>query len=193
MSVLFIISGPSGAGKTTLQASLEEQGILPVITNTTRDPRPGEVDGEHYNFIPKEDWDTLVPDLLESTIYNDNHYGITSTEVDLAMKRSPIAAASVVVDIVGIYNLRKTINGTSDKIDPVEVILSTKIQDLHHRLEERGTPERIASIDKEIKSFGSIEPIPGRTLYFSTTYTSLDCIVHNLHYLATVKPVLTAE
>lgn len=59
---LVVISGPSGSGKTTLLAELVRRCPLPLATSvsaTTRAPRPGEVDGRHYHFLPPDEFARL--------------------------------------------------------------------------------------------------------------------------------------
>ncbi|MDH5692543.1 MAG: guanylate kinase, partial [Gammaproteobacteria bacterium] len=58
---LFIISAPSGAGKTSLvKALLQSTNDIQVsVSHTTRKPRPGEVDGVHYHFVSQEGFDEL--------------------------------------------------------------------------------------------------------------------------------------
>ena len=60
--LLFILSSPSGAGKTTLSRKLlaEDPGIKLSISATTRAPRPGEVDGVHYHFVSDARFDVMI-------------------------------------------------------------------------------------------------------------------------------------
>jgi len=55
---LFILSAPSGAGKSSLiSALLKQTSVRPMqvsVSHTTRDPRPGETNGQHYHFVSKE-------------------------------------------------------------------------------------------------------------------------------------------
>ena len=82
---LFVISGPSGAGKGTLLA-----GVLAAVENswvsvsaTTRAPRPGEVDGESYFFMTREDFEGLIANdgLLEWADVYGNLYGTPRKQV----------------------------------------------------------------------------------------------------------------
>jgi len=76
---LFIISAPSGAGKTSLVKALLENtdNIKVSISHTTRQPRPGEVDGVHYHFVMENDFlDMLTQNLfLEHAQIYDHYYG----------------------------------------------------------------------------------------------------------------------
>jgi guanylate kinase len=77
--LLFVVSGPSGAGKDTLVAALLKR--LPrlkySVSATTREPRPGEEEGEHYFFLTKEEFveQRAAGGFLEWREYNDNLYG----------------------------------------------------------------------------------------------------------------------
>ncbi|HKU68180.1 MAG TPA: guanylate kinase [Candidatus Baltobacteraceae bacterium] len=77
--LLFVVSGPSGAGKDTLVDALREK--LPrlrySVSATTREPRPGEVHGEHYFFLNREEFERRrgAGGFLEWREYNDNFYG----------------------------------------------------------------------------------------------------------------------
>lgn len=77
--LLFVVSGPSGAGKDTLVDALRQR--LPrlrySVSATTRDPRPGEAEGEHYFFLNREDFERrrAAGGFLEWREYNDNLYG----------------------------------------------------------------------------------------------------------------------
>ena len=76
---LFIVCAPSGAGKTSLVAELlkADPGIKLSVSYTTREPRPGEVDGRDYHFISRQVFDDMVKAgaFLESACVHGNHYG----------------------------------------------------------------------------------------------------------------------
>lgn len=85
MSQLFVISAPSGAGKTSLvRALLERRSRLVVsVSHTTRRPRAHEVDGRDYHFITPEQFQALVDAgaFLEHAQVFDNHYGTGERQV----------------------------------------------------------------------------------------------------------------
>jgi len=79
IGTLYIISAPSGAGKTSLVKALLERldGITVSVSHTTRAPRPGEQDGADYHFIDKDRFEALVAagEFLEHAQVFDNYYG----------------------------------------------------------------------------------------------------------------------
>src|SRR5690242_18180148 len=83
---LFVITAPSGAGKTSLiEAVMREDPTLKIsVSYTTRSPRPGEQDGVDYHFIDRAKFDAMQRrgEFLESAEVHGNHYG-TSRKVIL--------------------------------------------------------------------------------------------------------------
>lgn len=82
---LYILSAPSGAGKTSLLKALREQdGALYLsVSHTTRQMRPGEEDGEHYHFVTKDDFQQMISTgaFLEHAEVFGNYYGTSEAEV----------------------------------------------------------------------------------------------------------------
>jgi len=83
---LIIFSGPSGSGKDTVLNELLQKydDVKLSISATTRKPRENEVDGVHYYFISKEDFEKKIDDneMLEYAVYGDNYYGTPKAPVD---------------------------------------------------------------------------------------------------------------
>jgi guanylate kinase len=83
---LIVVSGPSGAGKSTLiKASLEAVPELAYsVSATTRDPRPGEVDGKDYIFLTTEEFERWIEEdrFLEWAEYSGNLYGTPEQKVE---------------------------------------------------------------------------------------------------------------
>lgn len=76
---LIVLTGPSGVGKGTLVRALRERhpALFLSVSATTRSPRPGEVEGEHYYFMTREPFEALIQqkELLEYAQYVGNYYG----------------------------------------------------------------------------------------------------------------------
>jgi len=77
--ILFVISGPSGVGKGTLKDRLlaRQEGIEYSISATTRPMRDGEINGVHYFFLAKPEFERMIAsgDFLEWAVVYDNYYG----------------------------------------------------------------------------------------------------------------------
>lgn len=85
---LFIISAPSGAGKSSLiKAYLAQSNLHPAIvsvSHTTRAPRPGENDGEHYHFVEKHQFEDLIKQnaFVEYATVFGNYYGTSKATIN---------------------------------------------------------------------------------------------------------------
>ncbi len=90
--LLFILSSPSGAGKTTISRALLQQNtdLNVSVSVTTRTPRPGEVDGKDYHFITKDKFDQMVEneELLEHAKVFSNYYGTPLKPVEQSLASS---------------------------------------------------------------------------------------------------------
>lgn len=87
--LLFVMSSPSGAGKTTLSRKLlaADRNITMSVSVTTRKPRPGETDGKDYHFISQSRFDDMVEkkQLLEYATVFGNSYGTPRAPVEAAL------------------------------------------------------------------------------------------------------------
>ena len=87
--LMFVLSSPSGAGKTTLSRMLleREPGLKMSVSATTRPMRPGEVEGRDYFFVDKQKFEQMVQqgDLLEWATVFDNLYGTPRAPVEAAL------------------------------------------------------------------------------------------------------------
>lgn len=83
---LYVIAAPSGAGKTSLVNALTQsvKNIQVSISHTTRDMRPGEVNGEHYFFISKTEFESLIAEhaFIEYATVFSNYYGTSRSFVE---------------------------------------------------------------------------------------------------------------
>ena len=82
--MLLVVSGPSGAGKTTLCRQLADTGVARYsISCTTRPPRPGEVNGRDYHFLTREEFMRRLEagDFLEHAVVHGHLYGSLKAEV----------------------------------------------------------------------------------------------------------------
>jgi guanylate kinase len=133
--LMFVLSSPSGAGKTTLSRMLvaETPALQMSVSATTRPMRPGEVDGRDYFFVDKPKFEAMVKrdELLEWATVFDNRYGTPRAPVEAALS----AGQDVLFDIdwQGTQQLR-----SRSPNDVVSVfILPPSVQALEQRLHTR--------------------------------------------------------
>jgi guanylate kinase len=88
---LFIIAAPSGGGKTSLVNSLLERDsrLVLSISHTTRPARPGEIDGQHYHFVSRPEFEQMVSDgdFMEHARVFDHYYGTNRKSVALQLEQ----------------------------------------------------------------------------------------------------------
>lgn len=135
IGTLFIFSAPSGAGKTSLVKALLEctQFIGVSVSHTTRAPRPGEVDGKDYHFIPVAEFQAMVNqgEFLEHAQVFDNFYGTSQTWVKTELE----AGRDVILEIdwQGAEQVRRLMP------EAVSVFIAPpSIEALRERLQKRG-------------------------------------------------------
>jgi len=133
--LLFILSSPSGAGKTTLSRMLldKDDEIQLSISATTRPPRPGEVDGVHYHFVSDADFDRMVEedDFYEWAHVFDYRYGTPKGAIREGLKRGQDYLFDI--DWQGTQQLKQ-----KDDQDVVTVfVLPPSLRELRRRLESR--------------------------------------------------------
>src|SRR6187402_2889399 len=87
--LMFVLSSPSGAGKTTLSRMLvaETPALQMSVSATTRQKRPGEVDGKDYFFVDQARFETMIAndELLEYATVFGNRYGTPRAPVEAAL------------------------------------------------------------------------------------------------------------
>ena len=135
----FIISGPSGVGTSTVLKSLLERrkNLYFSVSATTRDPRPGELDGIHYHFMDVESFSKRIAmdQFLEYAEYVGNLYGTPKRFVDEAMDQG----RDVILDI----EVQGAIQVTSKRPDTVRIFIAPPSwAELERRLTERGTDSK---------------------------------------------------
>ncbi len=88
---LYVISAPSGAGKTSLIKALREQmpDLGLSVSHTTRPMRPGEVDGQHYHFVSKSTFESMIAEgaFVEHALVFGNYYGTSKASVSAVLDK----------------------------------------------------------------------------------------------------------
>lgn len=134
--ILFVLSGPSGAGKgTVLHEVLQKvSGLAVSVSVTTRAPRPGEIDGIHYHFRTKEQFQAMADngEFLEHVAKFSNRYGTPKAQVQKLLD----AGTDVVLEIEtkGAAKVRR------NNPDAVYIFITpSSFEELTRRLSVRGT------------------------------------------------------
>mgnify|MGYP002735217827 CR=1 FL=1 len=107
---LTVIAGPTAVGKGTVVGRLLERHpeIYLSVSATTRNPRPGEVDGQHYHFLTRERFQQLVDEdqFLEwATVHGLNNYGTLRAPIEKALEEGRPAVLEI--DLAGVRQVRE--------------------------------------------------------------------------------------
>ncbi|MDX2080672.1 MAG: guanylate kinase [Terrimicrobiaceae bacterium] len=146
--ILFVLSAPSGAGKTTLTTALRQKpDFVYAVSCTTRSPRPGEVDGEDYHFLSTEDFQARVRagDFLEHAEVHGRHYGTLKSTVLENLSRG--IDVLIDIDTAGAASIRQCEDPVIMAALADVFIMPPGLDELARRLRRRGTEseEQIAT------------------------------------------------
>ena len=159
--LMFVLSSPSGAGKTTISRKLlaSDSNLHMSVSATTRPMRPGEVDGRDYHFTSREQFDRMVEAgaFLEWAEVFDNRYGTPKAQIEEGLE----AGQDFLFDIdwQGTQALQQQMR---DDVVPV-FLLPPSLTELRSRLTGRGTDSaeivagRMARAKDEISHWAEYE------------------------------------
>ena len=137
--LMFVLSSPSGAGKTSLSRKLLEldKELFLSISYTTRPPRPGEIDGEDYFFVNNDDFAFMQEqnEFLEYAKVFDYYYGTPKKTVQMILNKG----RDVLFDIDW-QGTQQLMNNSKDDLVKV-FVLPPSIKELERRLKERKQDE----------------------------------------------------
>jgi guanylate kinase len=151
---VFVITGPSGAGKGTLIKGLLERvpGLEVAVSATTRPLRPGEVDGREYWFLSDEEFTRKVEEgaFLEWVPYVSGHrYGTLRSELERISDEGRTCVLEL--ELEGALKVQEEVPGS------VTIFISSDVPELERRLRERATEstgeihERIALARRQLE------------------------------------------
>ncbi len=173
---LYIVSAPSGAGKTSLVNKLIQldSHIVVSVSSTTRPIRPGEEDGVNYHFLNTEAFEQKITDgdFLEHAKVFDNFYGTSRTTVEAQLKKGKDVILEI--DWQGAQQVRAVMPKAISIF-----ILPPSLSELQNRLKGRGTDSeeviarRMADAQSEISHYHEFDYIVINNVF--------DIALHELH------------
>lgn len=159
---ILVLSAPSGAGKSAVLEEVMKNtpGLELSVSVTTRPPRPGEVEGEDYYFMPREEFEKRIGknEFLEFAVVHDNLYGTLKSELDRHLRSGNDVVLEL--DVQGMRNIRQFVK------QMVSVFLMPpSLDELKNRLRKRGTETeealalRLRNAEREIAARGEFDYI----------------------------------
>jgi len=151
---VFVVTGPSGAGKGTLIKGLLDRvaGLEVAVSATTRPQRPGEADGHDYWFLSDEEFTRRVEDdaFLEWVDYvSGRRYGTLSSEIDRISDDDAVCVLEL--ELEGALKVQRDVQGS------ITIFIAADVDELERRLRERATEstgeigERIALAREQLE------------------------------------------
>lgn len=162
LGTLYIVSAPSGAGKTSLITAMLEtlEGVQVAISHTTRPIREGEIDGKHYHFINKATFEDDIEKglFLEHANVFGNYYGTSHAAVNQQLEEGTDVILEI--DWQGAQQIRKLAPNTRSIF-----ILPPSISELENRLTKRNQDaadvitKRVAQAKEDITHYNEYDNI----------------------------------
>lgn len=144
---VFVVSGPSGSGKNTLIDYLMENdaSLVHSVSATSRSPRPKEIDGVHYYFKTREEFEKMRDngELLEWDEFRENYYGTVVSDVTGKLTDGKNVALDITVP--GAENVRRIYGDTSTLV----FLIPPSVKKLRERLIDRQS-DSLDTINKRI-------------------------------------------
>jgi len=150
--MLVLLSGVSGAGKDTIKKELMKrmENVTSMPSYTDREPRPGEVDGQIYNFITTEEFENKIKEneFYEYSVHHEHYYGTSKKILNEKVKSGKIIVKDIEVN--GTENLLKLLK---NDMDIVTIFLRVPKEELRKRLEHRVEKANLKEIELRLNRF----------------------------------------
>lgn len=182
---LYIISAPSGAGKSSLiSALLNDNPTHPMmvsVSHTTRSPRPGEVEGVHYYFVSTEQFENLIENnhfLEYAKVFGGNYYGTSLPAIEENLAKG--IDVFLDIDWQGARQIRERLPNVKSIF-----ILPPSVKELESRLQGRGQDSEEVIAGRMVKAVDEM-----------THYEEYDYVLVNDNFqdaLQDLKSILKVE
>lgn len=182
---LYIISAPSGAGKSSLiNALLKEKNMhsmMVSVSHTTRSPRPGEIDSVHYHFVSVDEFEALIKKgafLEYAKVFGGNYYGTSLPAIEENLAKG--IDVFLDIDWQGARQIREKVPGVRSIF-----ILPPSVNELENRLRGRGQDSEDVILNRMMKAVDEI-----------SHYNEYDYVIVNADFdaaLQDLKTILQAE
>ena len=179
--ILFILSAPSGTGKSTICRKLlqSRKDLEYSVSCTTRAARPGERNGKHYHFLGREEFKRKIQrnEFLEWALVHDEYYGTPRPFIEAALRRG--SSVLLAIDIQGAASIRRKLP------DSVLVFVAPpSLESLRERLSARR--EGAASLEKRLAA-AKAELSAAKNYDYLVVNDELE------HAVAQIDAIITAE
>lgn len=150
--MLVILSGVAGAGKDTIKRELIKrmENVVSLPSYTSRDIRPGDVEGETYCFVSREEFERMINDgeLYEYDVHHNNYYGSSKK-----LLNEKIESGKVIVKDIDVNGTEKLKELLKNDTKVVTIFLRVPKDELQRRLEERVDKPSPAEIKLRLNRF----------------------------------------
>lgn len=150
--MLVLLSGVSGAGKDTIKNELLQRmdNVISMPSYTDREPRPGEVEKNVYNFITTEEFEQKIKEgeFYEYSVHHEHYYGTSKKILDQKIKEGKIIVKDIEVN--GTKNL---LDLMQDKVKIVTIFLRVPKEELRKRLVNRIEKANLKDIELRLNRF----------------------------------------
>jgi len=159
--LVFVVSAPSGAGKGTVLKKVLESvpGVVLSVSHTTRSPRPGEVDGVHYHFTGRDQFQALIErgEFFEWAEVHGNMYGTSRMAVENTLSQG--VDVMLEIDVQGAGQMLQKMSRPPATI----FLIPPSLAEMERRLRWRATEDegvlalRLANAVKEMRAMSGYE------------------------------------
>lgn len=177
---IFVLIGPPSSGKSALMDYLllnDSDYLEPIVSYTTRSPKPGEKDGKNYYFItPAQYTDYLVKnEIIEEIKYLENSYGITRTEIKRVQATGRNGLA--ILNLEGLRMLKKVLGPQNI----VSIFIYRDLREILENLKKSCSGDeyekRVTTVKEEMKDIGTSDYVVYNTGSLADAYQQMHSII----------------